>query len=131
MAIPAARLDSDKRFELVVSEEGLLPISEGLRVALNLELGEPVALERSPASLSLEPFNAYLDALQEMVPIEQVWKQIAQSFLTRALTRVEERGLAIPEDLFPLQAGESVFLQVHRRGLVRELNLSSAHHQEE
>src|SRR4051812_24251111 len=85
-----------ERFELVVSEEGILPIPEGLRGTLHLEPGEIVALERGSGSLHLETFSAFLGVLEESVPVEKQWEQVVERFLSRALTALEERGLPIP-----------------------------------
>ncbi len=113
MAIPAVLLGLDERFELVVGEEGILPIPETLRVALRLKPGEIeiVAVDRLRASLFLETFSAFLDALGEAVPVEQQWDQVVQRFFTRTLIVLEERGLPIPADLFPLPVGATLRLQ--------------------
>jgi hypothetical protein len=117
-------MDTVERFELVVSEEGILPIPVALRVALHLEPGEVVSVESGPAALSLETFSAFLDALAEAAP-EKQWEQVVQRFLTRTLTCMEEEGLPIPSDLLP-QRGRPVVLQVIRRGSQLELYLLQA-----
>ena len=126
MTIPAVHLGPDERFEIVICEEGLLPIPEKLRVALRLEPGEIVSIERWPGSLYLETYSAFLDAVFEAVPLAERWGQVQEHFLTRTLTVVEEKGLSIPADLFPLRPDQPMVLQVLRRGLVPELYLYPA-----
>jgi hypothetical protein len=126
MTIPAVLLGPDERFELLVSVEGILPIPEKLRRALHLEPGEIVSVELLPGSLCLETYSAFLDVLFEAVPLDQRWDQVVEHFLSRTLATVEERGLSIPADLFPLRPGQRLILQVLYRGLFPELYLYPA-----
>jgi hypothetical protein len=128
MAIPAVSLGPDERFELVVRAEGILPLPEQVTVALRLERGEMVAMERWPGALYLETFNAFLDSLGEARAPGVQWQKAVTVFLSRTLAVVEGSGreLPIPSALFPLQPGDQVVLQVLCRGQFPELYLYPA-----
>jgi hypothetical protein len=108
-----------------VREEGILPLPERVALALRLESGEMVSMERWPGSLFLETFTAFLDALQEEVPRGKHWSEVVRIFLSRTLAVVEGGGLElpIPSSLFPLLPGDRVVLQVIYRGSLPELYL--------
>ncbi|HEX4965509.1 MAG TPA: hypothetical protein VF173_32160 [Thermoanaerobaculia bacterium] len=116
----------EERFELVVVDRGFLPFPERLRIALRLEPGEMVALERWPATLYLETYSSFLGALDETVPFEEQWGQVVEHFLRRKLAVLEGKGLPIPADLFVLEQGDPFVLQVLFRGRFPELYLYPA-----
>jgi hypothetical protein len=121
-------LGPDERFDLTVREEGILPLPEPVVVALRLQSGELVSMERWPGSLYLETFTAFLDALEETAPSGKHWSEVVRVFLSRALLVVAGSGLElpIPADLFPLRPGDRVVLQVIYRGPFPELYLYPA-----
>jgi hypothetical protein len=101
-----------------------LPLPERLVRALRLESGEMVSMERWPGTLYLEPMTAFLSALEETLSFERPWS-VFKVFLCRPLAVVEGNGLdlPIPSDLFPLDPGDRVVLQVLYRGPFPELYL--------
>jgi hypothetical protein len=116
-------LGPNERFDLIVREEGILPLPERVALALRLESGETVSMERWPGSLFLETFTAFLDALEEEVPRGKHWSEVVRVFLSRALAVVEGGGLnlPIPSSLVPLLPGDRVVLQVIYRGSFPDL----------
>jgi hypothetical protein len=111
MEVHTVHLSPGERFELVVLEEGILPIPEALRATLRLEVGEVVSVELVDGSLTLTLFSAFLESLDsQAVAVEKQWAQVVQSFISRTLTCLDERGLPIAADLFPLEPGEPVVL---------------------
>lgn len=118
-------LGPNERFDLTVREEGVLPLPERVALALRLEPGEMVSMERWPGSLYLETFTAFLDALEEKAPPGKHWSEVVHIFLSRTLAVVEGNGLElpIPSALFPLWPGDRVILQVIYRGPFPEMYL--------
>jgi len=115
----------NERFDLLVREEGVLPLPEPLAVALRLQSGELVSMERWPGTLYLETLTAFLGALEETLNPGRQWSEAVTIFLARTLSVVEGDGLelAIPPALFSLQPGDRVVLQVIYRGRFPELYL--------
>jgi hypothetical protein len=97
-----------------------------MRIALRLEPGEMVSVERWPGSLYLETFSSFLDAVGDLSGLE-LWQQVLRLFHKRTLTVVEERGgVPISMDLFPLRRRDHLILQVLFRGRFPELYLYPA-----
>jgi len=121
-------LAPNERFDLIVREEGVLPLPEPVVVALRLQSGELVSMERWPGTLYLETLTAFLDALEESLNPGRQWSAAITVFLARTLAVVEGDGLElpIPPDLFSLQPGDRVVLQVIYRGSFPELYLYPA-----
>jgi hypothetical protein len=117
------RLVPEERFDLVVTDRGVLRLPERVAVALRLESGEMVSMERWPGVLYLETMTAFLDALAEIHPLEERWSERVRVFLSRPVAAVEGNGLnlPIPWALFPLHPGDRVVLQVLYRGPFPEL----------
>jgi hypothetical protein len=117
------RLRRDERLDLIVKDKGVLPLPERVAVALRLEPGEMVSMERWPGVLYLETMTAFLDALEDAMAPETHWTEVVRGFLTRPLAVVEGNGLdlPIPWALFPLHPGDRVVLQVLYRGPFPEL----------
>ena len=115
----------NERFDLTVREEGILPLPEPVVVALRLQSGELVSMERWPGTLYLETLTAFLDALEETLNLGRQWSEAVTVFLARTLSVVEGDGLElpIPPALFSLQPGDRVVLQVIYRGSFPELYL--------
>jgi len=111
----------DRRFELIVKEEGVLPLTEELVQALKLKPGDILSVAMGPATLHLEIFEEFLSCVFETFAPEILWCQV-QPFLERTLTSLKSAGaLPIPPDLFRLQPGDRVTLQVMQRGTAHEL----------
>jgi hypothetical protein len=117
-------LGPDERFDLTVREQGILPLPEPVVVALRLQSGEMVSMERWPGTLYLETLTAFLEALEETLNPGKPWSEAITVFLTRTLGVVDEGlELPIPPALFPLQPGDRVVLQLIYRGPFPELYL--------
>src|ERR1700686_539917 len=118
-------LGPNERFDLIVREEGVLPLPEPVVVALRLQSGELVSMERWPGTLYLETLSAFLDALEESLNPGRQWSEAITVFLARTLAVVEGDGLElpIPPALFSLQPGDRVVVQVIYRGPFPELYL--------
>jgi hypothetical protein len=112
-----------ERLDLIVKDKGVLPLPERVAVALRLEAGEMVSMERWPGVLYLETMTAFLDALEAAMAPETHWSERVRVFLTRPLAVVEGNGLdlPIPWALFPLHPGDRVVLQVLYIGPFPEL----------
>ena len=113
----------NERLDLIVRREGILPLPERVAVALRLEPGEMVSMERWPGVLYLETMTAFLDALEDAPAPETHWSEFVRVFLARPLATVDGNGLdlPIPWALFPLRPGDRVVLQVLYRGPFPEL----------
>jgi hypothetical protein len=123
-ASDSLRLGPEEWFTLTVTREGILPLPERLVRALHLEPGEMVSMERWPGTLYLETMTACLSSLEESLRLERHWS-VFKVFLCRPLAVVESNGLdlPIPSNLFPLDPGDRVVLQVLYRGPFPELYL--------
>jgi hypothetical protein len=76
-----------------------------------------------PGVLYLEIYHELLaDNWEALSPVNR-WRYL-EKYLCRPLTALSRKGvLAIPEELFPLRKGETVWLWVQRFGLSHELLL--------
>ena len=124
-ASDSLRLGPDQRFDLIIKDKGVLPLPERVAVALGLEPGEMVSMERWPGVLYLETMTAFVEALAEIHPWVPSWSQRVQVFLSRPVAVVQCNGLdlPIPWALFPLHPGDRVVLQVLYRGSFPEFYL--------
>ncbi|MFY9824395.1 MAG: AbrB/MazE/SpoVT family DNA-binding domain-containing protein [Thermoanaerobaculia bacterium] len=113
---------ADARFEIIAEAGGFLPFPAAVARRVGLKPGDFLALERWPASLRLEPYKAFFNAIRESLPPECLRNDVEQ-FLARPFTVLEARGLPIPRDLLPLQRGDEVILQVLSRGSYSEIYL--------
>jgi hypothetical protein len=103
---------ADARFKLTAEEEGVLP--------LGLKQGDILSIERWSVSLHIEPYEAFLEIIWEALPPERLWREV-ERFLARPLAVLEERGVRIPRDLFSLQPGDEIVLQILSRGFAPEI----------
>lgn len=111
---------ADARFKLTAEEEGVLPFPAAAALPLGLKQGDILSIERWPASLHIEPYEAFLETIWKALPPERLWREV-ERFLARPLAVLEERGVRIPRDLFSLQPGEEVVLQILSRGFAPEI----------
>jgi hypothetical protein len=118
----SSSLPADARFGLIIEVEGLLPLPETVARALSLKPKDIFSVERWPASLRLEPYEAFLEAIWRALPPGRLWNEVL-GFFARPLAALEERGLPISPGLLPLHRGDEVILQVLSRGAYPEIYL--------
>lgn len=112
------------QFELTVEAAGVLALTAGITAGLQLVPGDLFFLSaEQPGVLHLEIYHEILaDNWEALSPVNR-WRYL-EKFLRRPQTALSPTGdLAIPEDLFPLRKGESVWLWIARLGPSHKLLL--------
>ncbi|HSS51992.1 MAG TPA: hypothetical protein VLX28_23875 [Thermoanaerobaculia bacterium] len=65
---------------MTVREPGILPLPEPVVVALRLQSGELVSMERWPGTVYLETLTTYLEALEESLSPGKQWSEASPPF---------------------------------------------------
>ena len=111
-------------FELTVEATGVLTLPARITRGLRVVPGDLFTLhEELPGVLSLGIYHELLaDNWEALSPLNR-WRYL-EKYLSRPMTTLDpRRGLAIPEELFPLRKGENVWLWVMGSGLSHSLLL--------
>ena len=119
----APRAGLPEKVEAVAGPRGVILLPQVVREILGLVPGELLSVVLQPLSLRLEIYREFLADNWDAVSLSNRWRYLGE-FLSRPLAAIDAGGsLLLPPRLFPLRAGESLILEIVRRGLCHELFL--------